>query len=782
MSTSWPTSLSSHPIFRKSDKSLLYTANILATDVPKQSLIAVIFDIYLLVAVSNEIRILNLYKFNKQQETAEEPIKYNVVSLPLIDFEIVQILPCSETGVLVVAGEYKLAAVQLQKAILDQDKDHTDPFTCFIGQPTYYTGFNNVRIIKMEWHPLSTTSLHLMILDNQNILRMFDIGTNLNEPEQTFDLSPPNTSSKSLVSDFKKNMRVTSFTTGGESSASKQWEPLTVFYTLDNGHIYALCPVLPNHSKIKARNWLRILDLTETKLMNNKKEAFLLTESFYIKENLIRLQLEWLQRYTLPCSLYDLEDNDIYIIYDAAAVKHEFKLQKQGPFVITGATRAASPTTDILFTHKPAINVLAIAYAHGAVGVHFLSKDIDAQWNFSAENINTCSPYKVQSRPDLFFAKNLPTATLYETIHFEPTFTSNVKLSVRLIKDPLSVYKIYCQHSGGIHALSFKPWMHKIQELDDQYEANVLRDEIMSLVESWPVEEYPTIVSRLIYSGDSKRRVPMLGAVITTKAIGYSLIGYFWDSRSAVLPLTAATVPSTGFETTDEDENEDESNLTYVAALTSHLENIKLFNNQNELNENCRLAFPLFRISDDLADCLASNILPIYVLPKDIGTSKPECYLDKLTANAAKTLSVIQKLDNTATEIEKRVAAQKLVYENQTNTLEKLSSKLDNILSVETVKVYREKLENAVKNYSHLVERVKTLSRSMADIHSPDVTVEELELFKQISILEYEIDKRQNDKDEFKKAIAKLHWIYSVESKKASKSKESRNLWFSSKN
>jgi hypothetical protein len=85
---------------------------------------------------------------------------------------------------------------------------------------------------------------------------IFDVATNIDTPEQIFDLAATQrkqatmtTSSRqfgiSADDEMEENEEVASFDLGGISLDTSKWEPFTVYYALKNGHIYALCPVLP---------------------------------------------------------------------------------------------------------------------------------------------------------------------------------------------------------------------------------------------------------------------------------------------------------------------------------------------------------------------------------------------------------------------------------------------------------------------------------------------------------------------------------------------------------
>lgn len=80
---------------------------------------------------------------------------------------------------------------------------------------------------------------------------IFDISVDIEEPEQTFDLSPNEKSEKnsqggfSFDDDESGEEDAVTFSLGNISQDTSGWEPFTVFYALRSGHIYALCPVIP---------------------------------------------------------------------------------------------------------------------------------------------------------------------------------------------------------------------------------------------------------------------------------------------------------------------------------------------------------------------------------------------------------------------------------------------------------------------------------------------------------------------------------------------------------
>lgn len=83
--------------------------------------------------------------------------------------------------------------------------------------------------------------------------RIYNVSSDLEEPEQLFDLSPVEQKSESdgkvgglsFIDEDSADEDAVTFTLGGTSKDQSGWEPFTVFYALRSGHVYSLCPVIP---------------------------------------------------------------------------------------------------------------------------------------------------------------------------------------------------------------------------------------------------------------------------------------------------------------------------------------------------------------------------------------------------------------------------------------------------------------------------------------------------------------------------------------------------------
>ena len=112
---------------------------------------------------------------------------------------------------------------------------------------TFDLNLNNSFPICCQWHPMGDA--HLMILSSDQRLRMFHITTDLNQPEQMWNLScisqkQPFTLLSNKRGQFKSDTttdNVVSFQIGKGDG----WDSFTVYTIMENGDIYSLCPIMP---------------------------------------------------------------------------------------------------------------------------------------------------------------------------------------------------------------------------------------------------------------------------------------------------------------------------------------------------------------------------------------------------------------------------------------------------------------------------------------------------------------------------------------------------------
>ncbi|KAG8390106.1 hypothetical protein BUALT_Bualt01G0049100 [Buddleja alternifolia] len=131
--------------------------------------------------------------------------------------------------------------------------------TVSIGSEIYFDRNNSIRILQISWHPYSDT--HLGILSSDNVFRIFDMSTSIEQPEQEYYLQPvePGTSRNAA------SICPVDFSFGGDHLWDKFSEKglmqlliLQVFILFSDGSSYIICPVVPFGSVYK---WESVLEI-----------------------------------------------------------------------------------------------------------------------------------------------------------------------------------------------------------------------------------------------------------------------------------------------------------------------------------------------------------------------------------------------------------------------------------------------------------------------------------------------------------------------------------------
>ena len=126
------------------------------------------------------------------------------------------------------------------------------------------------RIFQTQWHPVSAS--HLMVLNADFKLRLWDLHLDPDTPEQVFEMSPWQRS-ECTAKDFAFGRAAKpSFCFGspaaaaGGSDAGAGWESFTVYVSTGAGHVYTVCPVVPASSACAETSIRSLHDATREKL------------------------------------------------------------------------------------------------------------------------------------------------------------------------------------------------------------------------------------------------------------------------------------------------------------------------------------------------------------------------------------------------------------------------------------------------------------------------------------------------------------------------------------
>ncbi|KAJ2804679.1 hypothetical protein H4R20_002406 [Coemansia guatemalensis] len=148
------------------------------------------------------------------------------------------------------------------------------------------------RVVDVLWHPLSTSDSHLLVLQANGIIKLFDISEDMDTPEQTMSLFG---ASSAGGAGFAMS-RAVSFCIG--SSASAGWSRVTVYVLTNTGEVYSLCPVLPRRCSVE-QEWLGdLLETAELDVREWQAEEYETSECIYTPPELLdaRAAAKWLSQ------------------------------------------------------------------------------------------------------------------------------------------------------------------------------------------------------------------------------------------------------------------------------------------------------------------------------------------------------------------------------------------------------------------------------------------------------------------------------------------------------
>ncbi|GAA5817570.1 hypothetical protein MFLAVUS_011118 [Mucor flavus] len=694
----------------------------------------------LFVAIGSQIRVINLTEFKDawmeaSREANEEQLElsdnwihsvpYKVLDTPEINFYIDALLPNSNGRLLSVAGQSQLVIVCLPRqgfSDVSLSRKKVDCRTLSIGTK-YYSTYKN-EVIKVQWHPLSETRTHIVVLGSDNTLRMFDISKDIDEPEQEFDLSPVSTQKQVTNTrggfsfdddDHDGEEDAVTFSVGGTSQDQSGWEPFTIFYGLRNGHLYSICPVIPYKSTVR-RNHLETLScLSRVKYEQVKRTNKPLSMLFELHSDWIRYLFE-------SAKVAQNLDNDALTV--TSSKEHmPYAIKRQGPFLTNHTVSLADgiQVTDILYITVDVINMVALALNNGSVRNYIIGSEIDAQWQLPVTN----AQHTWEKELALLLSESdfLPRASLYETINLNsghlPPFQR-----VSLTHDPLYSDTYYAYHAGGVHAISTNQWIKQLVKLNRSIENGVQAEQSIS---DWLNQKQTSKVRLLVNSSPFKDGfVPIVGLVMITDIyLSYSLLCLTDDYRLVTRGLSMRR------ELSKNDGSEKE-------AIQQQLKSVA---GDSETGYQPLLSLPAFQIPTQL-DNLPKQ--PKIVVPANMGGSKELVITDESLLFFSKSSEQFRnetfELKKAAITIDKRLTIQQKEFERQVSTLRDLYDRLQVVRSNDAKVAQEKKLKELHQTHAKLRLRIDEQLHKLMNTYQPDLSNEEKEWVNKLEDLSKQID------------------------------------------
>ncbi|EIE79701.1 hypothetical protein RO3G_04406 [Rhizopus delemar RA 99-880] len=698
----------------------------------------------LFVAVGSTIRVLNLTEFKDAwtivaKEAFEKNVEvsnswftlipYKLLNTPQIDFSIESLTPSINGRLLSVTGAHSLVIVCLPRqgfGDISLSKKEIDCRTLDVGRKYY----SKSEILKVDWHPLSESKGHLVVLSSDSILRIFNVGVDIEEPEQSFDLSPVESKS-GLKShrgfsfeddDMNGYEDAVTFSLGGVSHEQSGWEPFTIHYALRNGHMYALCPVIPFGSAIHKRHLDNLSILVEAKYQKTKNAPLQDTRTL---SRLFKLQKQWLQHLIESAKVgrkVSPTSNDTLSVI-SNTTSFSLPLRRQGPFMINHqhSLLNIAQVTDILYIYTEPIHLLALAFSNGQVENHILTSETDAQWQMPAKNKEE---WHKELETLLSHRDFLPTAILYESIDLKAK-SSLPSQSMRLVSDPHYPDTYYIYHASGVAAIDMSKWLEAPKQVCRRAEDG--KTDTSGDLKRWLSEKTTSDVRHLINTAPlSDAFAPIVGLfVITNFYLSYTLISMTFDYKLVYSDLNIR--------------RDIEPSEKLSRAVKDQLKGIT--STENEPAYESILSLPAFEKPKELNNLPKQSKI---VIPSELADSKEvvinEETLRFFSKSAEKVRRETRELGKAAVKIKERISLQQKEFEKQVDSVKDIYERYQKYFSPEAKKIQEKVLKDITSRHAKLRLRMDEQLRLVMLSCQPGLSKEENEWIEKLQTLSDKIN------------------------------------------
>ncbi|KAJ8764091.1 hypothetical protein K2173_004994 [Erythroxylum novogranatense] len=348
--------------------------------------------------------------------------------------------------------------------------------TITVGSRIFFNEPNVIHILQVSWHPYSDT--HLGILSSDSAFRLFDLSSDLQQPEQEYYLQPVEPGrSRSAAS-----MRPVDFSFGGDHL----WDRFTVFLLFGDGSIYILCPIVPFGSVHKWESVMEIFGDAHTYGRQSGNPTAVLNYS---------LAISWLEATFPDLNNETIEEENLSTIKARPFALLDSSLCLQGPLhqvchggedelLAAQTTQCEGHAVSFLYNSVSKDSVLVTAWSSGQLQIDALADEIQPVWTSgNLPHLHVASSHRI-----LGFAMicesvsgDLPVVKLDKPVDntvwlgYPPPLlrlaivdlalprTKKSGSHIAMFVDPLVPERFYSVHDGGIDSiiLHFLPFTSK---------------------------------------------------------------------------------------------------------------------------------------------------------------------------------------------------------------------------------------------------------------------------------------------------------------------------------
>ncbi|KAG0310912.1 hypothetical protein BGZ99_010466 [Dissophora globulifera] len=673
-------------------------------------------DMY--VAVGRQVRHTSLADLKKGVENhgraaATEYIDkkhHKVLKIQDIDFDIRRLVINQDGKLLAIVGDEKIVIAALPKA-LRQDPKAVNCKAFPLGE-YYHINKGPSKIVKVLWHPLSKGFTHVLVMTHDNLLRMYDVATDFEEPEQVFNFAPEGHTANSYGLDVDY---AASFCFGSKHS---EWGQLTVYNLSQSGDVFMMCPVMPGNC---------ILDIPHLEAIRADLDQQ--TKQAGGSQRLQQVKREWLESVLESAQPHPFSDEVVMV--ENPLLKH-VKVARQGPFLFQPAPIELEDDDnrayDILSLETEAAEVLAMAYSSGRVDVCIAVERPSARWTVQQVRKKDSGSYgfddtvEDEDEDDDYF----PTISVYESIDlgllrvFGTTNSTQgggygmaeQRLGIPnhpvLAADAMYGDTFYVYHEAGAHCISIVPWLEELTKIYDAASRGVVAG-LDARVATFYNSKVKSSVSCIVNTRPTKASMaaPIVGcSVVTDTYLEYSLL-----LLTSSLQLIGQELTTRPRKMTVEDSTlTSQQSPTVVKKEDAHYQN--------------SLPLPLFGSQDGLAALSRAPIQPKIVLPPGVGSAKIIVTEDNLRFLGEMVQGIRESLREVyiACDIaQQRLVAQEQEYKRQQQKVADAHERNKTVVA-KKMQEQADRVDAQAVRQKKLMSRVDELMRKLMESKEPELS------------------------------------------------------------
>ncbi|RLM74468.1 nuclear pore complex protein NUP88 [Panicum miliaceum] len=427
------------------------------------------------------VRIRDPEAENDGEEVAVEAAVPSEMLMPETDlgYVVTHVSLNTDGSSLLLVGSHNLSVLYVHERV-SEDGDTIVCRTAPIASHILPSNNDGIKVLQASWHPFSNN--HFAVLTSDAVFRLFDLSSDLEQPEQEFYFQP-------ILPGKCQNASAicpVAFSYGSDHL----WDRFSVFILFSDGSIFVLCPVVPFGSDYSRKHIQEIYE---------DVNAFGLKSSNPNVVTNSHLAIAWLEA-TFPDLLHQSTDTSLLMSKAHPYAPVDDSLTLQGPLCRIceennesegKSSSCEGKAVGFMYSSAGKDSILVTAWGSGQLQVDALADEIQPQWNIGIPTrLNVDSHGQIKSVAMICDSNSQDPLALRS--HQPSSTGSNVKSNIEavwmghstpllrlaivdlalpkapsdsslsLFPDPLVPERFYCAHGGGLDmvTLHFLPFSY----------------------------------------------------------------------------------------------------------------------------------------------------------------------------------------------------------------------------------------------------------------------------------------------------------------------------------